>query len=197
MPDGVLCDACTARVEIPQIIYKTIDQYVVPIYAASAYTQPIQALVGAKERKHVHAARQLGRVVAEYAKQHELVFDYIIPVPLYWMRRCIRGYNQAVVMAELVQAYHTHAQVIHLFRRVRATHAQKTLDAEARHENVKNAFARSWRWSEHACGVALQGKKVVLIDDVYTTGATIEALVHVVAQYKPASITVLVGCRVS
>jgi ComF family protein len=197
MPDSVLCVQCADRVVVPAVLYKTIASYVVPIHAVSIYQPPIQSLVWAKERKQIHAARQLGMLLAHYSRKRELVFDCIIPVPLHWTRRCARGYNQAWVMGKTLQAQYPQAIVLQPFRRCRATQFQRLLDATARQENVKNSFVRSYWWSEQACVQALAGKKIVLIDDVYTTGATIEVLINAVAQYKPHSIMVLTGCRVA
>lgn len=196
MPGVVFCTECAGYVTPPSVLYKTVGMYTIPIHAVGAYEPPLQWLVLAKERKKIHAARQLGRLLARYCAQHALTFDCIIPVPLHWMRECLRGYNQATIMVEAMKKQYSHIPLIHPFRRSRATPPQRLLDAAARRENVKNAFGRSYWWSEKACSTALMGKHVLLIDDVYTTGATVEALIEAVAVYKPASITVLVACRV-
>lgn len=196
MPDVVLCSSCERLVISVPVLYRTFESYSVPIHAVSAYEAPVQGLVRAKERKQIYAARQLGRLMVQYSSISELIFDCIIPVPLHWMRQYARGYNQASVMATIVATQYPGVSLIYPFRRIRATKSQRELDAAERKNNVRNAFARSQWWSEQACQNALADKRVLLIDDVYTTGATLEALIALVAAYKPASITILVGCRV-
>jgi len=196
MPNVVLCRSCECLIISVPVLYKTFENYSVPIHAVSAYEAPVQGLVRAKERKQIHAARQLGRLMGQYSSVNALAFDCIIPVPLHWMRQYVRGYNQASVMATMVATQYPGVSVIYPFRRIRATKSQRELDAAERKKNVRNAFARSPWWSEQVCQSALADKRLLLIDDVYTTGATLEALIALVATYKPASITILVGCRV-
>ena len=100
--------------------------------------------------------------------------DLVIPVPLHWRRRFARGFDQSVELTRwaLVHARREGASVPALGRRVlarvRATQAQTELDAEARAANLAGAFVV--RRPE-----LVAGRRVVLIDDVTTTGATLRA----------------------
>ncbi|MEZ5286306.1 MAG: hypothetical protein R2712_16155 [Vicinamibacterales bacterium] len=90
-----------------------------------------------------------------------------MPVPLHWTRQWRRGFNQADLLAAGLGV-----PVRRLLRRVRATPPQVGLTAAARRRNVRDAFALS---RAAAFGPSLQGGVVVLVDDVATTGATLDA----------------------
>lgn len=89
-----------------------------------------------------------------------------VPVPLHWRRRWQRGFNQSEELACRLGL-----PVLRVLRRVRHTRAQASLDAGARQANVHRAFAIRRRFR----GRALAGLSLVLVDDVMTTGATLEA----------------------
>ena len=89
--------------------------------------------------------------------------DVVVPVPLHRSRTRARGFNQAAEIAR-----HLPLPMSHALRRVRATPSQTDLPAAKRHANVRDAFAVSRR-------AGVRGAVVVLIDDVSTTGATLDA----------------------
>ncbi len=96
--------------------------------------------------------------------------DVLVPVPLHRLRLLQRRFNQSALLAKgLSRATGVPAEVVAL-KRTRRTAAQVGLPQEARQENVAQAFGVSRSGLK-----ALQGKKVVLIDDVITTGATANA----------------------
>jgi ComF family protein len=87
-------------------------------------------------------------------------------VPLHWLRRATRGFNQSLLLAEELAAATGHSAPVSLLRRVRATPSQTAKSYRERAANVRNAFAlrRSRSLPE----------SVLLIDDVITTGATVD-----------------------
>jgi ComF family protein len=92
--------------------------------------------------------------------------DGVVPVPLYAQRQQERGYNQAELLAD---AFCKQAQLplrASWLTRIRATHTQVGLSATARRANVQAAFQAE---------PTVQGKRLIVLDDVYTTGATLRA----------------------
>ncbi len=111
--------------------------------------------------------------------------DVVVPVPLHRSRRRERGFNQAEDLAGKVGV-----PVVTALRRVRATASQATLPAAQRHRNVRGAFEVTRR------GLALRGTRVVLIDDVATTGATLDACARALKECGVAEVRALTVARV-
>ena len=109
----------------------------------------------------------------------------VIPVPLHPSRRRERGFNQAVDLARQLGL-----PVAGALTRIRATSAQTGLPAAQRHRNVRDAFAVT------RAGETLAGATVVLVDDVSTTGATLEACARALKQAGVREIRALTAARV-
>lgn len=106
--------------------------------------------------------------------------DVIVPVPLHPRRMAERGFNQGeVVGAWLGQA--TDVPVASSLRRVRYTRQQARLDRAGRAENVREAFALSR-------GADVRGARVILADDMYTTGSTMRECARVLLAASAASV---------
>ena len=91
--------------------------------------------------------------------------DFVVPVPLHFVRRYRRGFNQAEELAR-----HLPLPLVRALRRRRATATQTDLPEAQRHKNVRDAFSVRW----HARR-AIVGATIVVVDDVSTTGATLDA----------------------
>jgi len=102
--------------------------------------------------------------------------DCVVPVPLHPWRRLRRGFNQAADLAGCLGL-----PVVHALWRRRATAAQTGLTGAARRRNVRGAFAVSPLLSRRMRRTMIEGGVVVLVDDVRTTGATLEACAQVLA----------------
>lgn len=95
--------------------------------------------------------------------------DLIVPVPLHWTRRWKRGYNQAETIAEAIsETTGVRAEYL-LLKRSRMTASQTRLGAEDKKKNVEGAFEARHRSGLHAI------RHILLVDDVFTTGATVNA----------------------
>ncbi len=111
-------------------------------------------------------AKELWRLYGD--KMKEWGVECIIPVPLHPKRRRQRGYNQAEIIAGFLGDYAGLPVCRNAVRRVRYTERQKKLDNRERRKNLKDAFQVSEKWKPV--------KKVLLIDDIYTTGNTIDEI---------------------
>jgi len=108
-----------------------------------------------------------GRMAKNWRRHGRGSPDLVVPVPLHWWRRLRRGYNQAELLARFLGAV-LGLPVREVLRRRRATAQQARLDLAARQRNVKGVFA-----VRRAGGLA--SARVLLVDDVLTTGATLGA----------------------
>ena len=111
--------------------------------------------------------------------------DVVIPIPLHWTRRWRRGFNQSEILASCLAAELGKPCWKRALRRIRRTDKQTDqATGAARRENVKRAF--------QACsGQDLRQKTVLLVDDVFTTGATASEAARALFTYKPKAIYVV------
>jgi ComF family protein len=133
----------------------------------------------------VHLARWLRRAGEPLVE----ACDVIVPVPLHRWRFLWRAYNQAALLANALSKLTDKPTVPDALVRTRATPSQGHLNRNDRRRNVKNAF-RVLRTR------AVEGKKVLLIDDVLTTGATVEGCTRALLAAGAQSVDVLVLGRV-
>lgn len=131
--------------------------------------------------------RSLARPLSCFMRQqgHDVLdgADIVIPVPLHRRRRRARGFNQAEDLAQ-----HLGLPVSRALRRVRATLSQTDLPAARRHANVRHAFAMRR-------GADVRGLCVVLVDDVSTTGATLEACARILRDAGAEDVRALTAAR--
>lgn len=152
------------------------------------YTDPIRLLI---HQLKYHRRWTLGEFLADRLLEHESVksllqeTDVLLPVPLHWRRQLPRGYNQAAVIARRL-ARLCDIPMAHPVKRIRHTETQTHLHSHARRlANLKNAFRL-------ARPRQITGRHVTIIDDVWTTGATMQALARTLSPAKPASLSALV-----
>ncbi|HEX5280824.1 MAG TPA: ComF family protein [Micropepsaceae bacterium] len=132
--------------------------------------------------------RWLGRTGAELLNNADL----IVPVPLHRMRLWKRRYNQAALLAEQLSRWSGKPHVPLLIQRTRPTPSQGEMtSAKARRRNVLGAFKVPPRFR-----TGVQGKKVLLVDDVFTTGATLDACARALKRAGAARVEVLTLARV-
>jgi ComF family protein len=125
-----------------------------------------EAIHAFKYQHRTALADDLGAMLHDYLLTFPLPVDTIIAVPLHPDRERARGYNQALLLAHALGARQNLPVWTDALTRTRATQSQTELDAARRRENVRDAFAATPR---------VNGARVLLIDDVCTTGATMDA----------------------
>ncbi|MCC5862411.1 MAG: ComF family protein [Gammaproteobacteria bacterium] len=142
-------------------------------------------MIGVKFARRLAWARALGELLAGELPAAEI--DIVVPVPLHPTRLAVRGFNQAQEIA--VPVAHRLARPLRpeAVRRCRATRPQSTLSAADRQSNMAGAF-RVHRG-------AVEGRRVLLVDDVVTTGATATALALAVAAAGATEVTLAAVAR--
>jgi ComF family protein len=117
--------------------------------------------------------------------------DLVAPVPLHWRRLLTRRYNQALLLARALSRRGKASLAPDLLRRRRWTGSQAGLAARERRSNVREAFEVNRRWQ-----AKLKGKRVLLVDDVLTTGATVDACIRALHRGGARHVDVLTLARV-
>ncbi|NLG84688.1 MAG: ComF family protein [Firmicutes bacterium] len=137
--------------------------------AVCLYDGPARAyLQEVKIRRSLVLARALAGLLARYAREESGLFRayaVIVPVPLHRERETERGFNQAAVMATAVGEALRRPVLDGILIRTRPTEAQRRLDRRERRENVQGAFRVTMP-------AALAGRRILLLDDILTTGYT-------------------------
>lgn len=159
------------------------------VLAIGAYAPPLRSLILSKSRSNRAVSYQLGKLVWECSYAKESDFDIIVPVPLHWTRYAWRGYNQAEEMAKVLSKK-TGKPIINVLKRIRRTPYQSDIRGSERLENVKDVFELS-----SDCEL-YKNKKILLIDDLMTTGATLQSAAKHLQKLKPEKLTAIVAARV-
>ena len=143
-----------------------------------------------KYNRQIHLRHLVGRWLCaalddERLRNHQ--FDVIVPVPLHPARQRERGFNQANLLAELLGG-HTSIPCRSLLKRIRYTTTQTALDRSERMENLHNAF----RLRKNA---DVRGLRVLLVDDVLTTGSTLSECARVLKRAGALSVHAATAAR--
>lgn len=173
LASGTVCGAC---LDAPPAFER--------VSAAFAYDFPVDALIRAfKYGRRLALASVLGDALAAAGAPEA---DVLMPMPLAPRRLCERGFNQALEIARFVSRRHRIPIAGSACRKVIETPPQAALPWKARAKNVRRAFA---------CDGNLDGLRIAVIDDVLTTGATLNELARVLRKAGAVSVTGWVVAR--
>ena len=117
-------------------------------------------------------------------------FDLVVPIPLHRKKLKERGFNQAELLARVVATHFNLKLVKNSLERVKATKSQTSLSKKKRLENIKGVF--QFRNKDE-----FREKKVLLVDDVYTTGTTIREATKVLKKARAREVYVFTLARAS
>jgi ComF family protein len=190
MPAGPLCDRCGIPVPPPLVLCspcatrppaydraRSLGLYLAERGQLNPLARAVRAL---KFHGQLAVARSLGRAMASLASAEPGAV--VVPVPLHVDRLRERGYDQAALLARELARATGLPLAVRALRRIRPTPAQTALDAAARRSNLRGAFASSER---------APARTIVLVDDVLTTGATVDACARALRRAGAARVVVV------
>jgi ComF family protein len=186
--DGLVCRQCVAALRLnPPPARNFAGSHITHTRSLGYYVPPFSTLVHQLKYYNRKAlAGVLGQPMAGLVLSDGLLqaADVVVPIPLHPSRLRERGYNQARLLAEQVSIT-TRMPWLEALKRVKNTKDQVNLDDRARKANLEGAF-------ELMPGADVRGKRVLLIDDVATTGATLGSAAQVLRQAGAADVLALV-----
>jgi len=157
-------------------------------YSFGSYEGPLRKLIHIfKYGKLESLAQPLSRFLLQSLPLDHR-FDLVIAMPMHWRKRWERGFNQAELLAQPV-AKRYGVKLATSLRRCRYTKSQAGLSEAKRRENLRNSF-RVVRPGE------VKGKRVLVIDDVFTTGATLRAAAEALKSAGASYVCALTLARV-
>ncbi len=188
--DEVLCERCLARIRpIVSMPLRITKKKELSVYAISDYEYPLRALIQQKQYGNRCASRQLGRLLWEHTPLKQVQFDIIVPIPLHWTRYAWRWFNQSEEMAQVISGF-SKKPVVHLLERSKKTLWQAGLSRQDRAINLQQVFTLAKDAYQY------ERMRILFVDDVLTTGATLYAASKALRPLKPAICSAVVVCRV-
>ncbi|MFN3961878.1 MAG: ComF family protein [Fimbriimonadaceae bacterium] len=175
--EPAICPACeeTFRAAGPWVILPED-----PMSVDACFLYQERAAQAVKRLKYERASPLRDPMARMMAARHFITDDeMVVPVPIHWTRRFERGFNQSEWLASQMP------QATRALRRIRATRPQVGLNRAARQRNIIGAFAAS---------PLVKGRRVVLVDDVITSGSTVLACREALRQAGAAEVRAIAFC---
>lgn len=164
---GKTCDICGGRVIGDGVICgdcKNNKYYFTKNYSIFSYVDNIQMSVLSFKSGRKYLGNYFGDIIRNFILKNKIRADIIIPIPIHKNRRKERGFNQSEILVEsLLDIFPVDKDIV---IRVKDTPHQTGLNRENRISNLENAF-------EVVDKDKIKNKKILLIDDIYTTGSTL------------------------
>jgi ComF family protein len=160
--------------------------------AAVRYDDIARTLVHAfKYGDRIDLAPSMGRWIAHAGRELLSEADALVPVPLHWRRQWTRRFNQSIALSRAISQVSGVPVIDDALRRVRPTRQQVGLTQSERETNVQGAFGLLAEGK-----AAIRGKRLILVDDVLTSGATVDTCARALLRSGALNVDVLVFARV-
>lgn len=190
--DGPICQRCGQRWSGGPLCASCRHSplQVSPVRSVFEYNDSIRQIIHAlKYRGATEIVATLGPQLKQSWQHYKLPSDFLVPVPLHETREKQRGYNQSHIIAQTMNKLlriTTHA----ILTRTKNTASQTKLNKQERKQNVEAAFT-------YTADIDIQGKHITLVDDVATTGATLDACANVLLSNGAQSVNAFTLARAS
>ncbi|MDX2082533.1 MAG: ComF family protein [Rickettsiales bacterium] len=152
------------------------------------YNQIIKKIIGDfKYRDKTYIAKKLSKFFSQKIISEIGAADFIIPIPLHKKKLSFRKFNQSLLLCQTLATIFPKTKLYPDFLlRIKNTTAQVKLKKRPREKNLNNAFILNPNYRD-----IIKGKNIILVDDVITTGTTIEACSKVLKKSQAQSVTIL------
>lgn len=169
-----LCKNCELSLEKYEIncikdYTKDNQKYFDYQYSALKYENIVrEKIIKYKFNENSYLYKTFAKIIIKNKKVYGFLklYDIIISVPMHKLKKSIRGYNQSELLAKEIAELMELKFAKNVLIKVKNTEVQSTLTKKQRVENVKNAFSIT-------DNTKIKDKKIILIDDIYTTGSTV------------------------
>lgn len=192
--DSALCVKCSHPLDEPATrhsasCHRCTEQHYDRAVAAGVYELALAAVL-LELKKTPNVPDRLNRLVRPTVEMLEISANtLIVPVPLSAKRRVERGFNQAEILARSVARLSgNHLDAFTLVRNTHTPMHRTAMDRKARESTVKNAF-------EIKRPKFIEGKSIILVDDVFTSGATVSSCANILKKHGATSVSVLTLAR--
>lgn len=166
----IWCDECMKRMWNPRLLNSAHSEYLKGCYTLCFYNEPIRrCIIQLKYNGRTDRNRAFPSLLNKFPYWERLKeYDIVIPIPLSKKKMRLRGYNQVDMIFEKWMKRQGKTYIPDGLKRIRTARTQSLLSREERLKNTKAIF-----WINHKYNIS--GKKILLVDDIYTTGATMNA----------------------
>lgn len=179
----IICSSCRAKIEF-LTVEKNWQQ------AALAFYQGIwqEIIQKWKYTGQVHLTKTLGKMLAQFCQQEKITSHYLLPIPLHKNKIRKRGFNQTFLLAQALNSEIGMPILTQALIRQKDTLSQVSLSKKERKKNMLDAFLVIKQQK-------IAGKNIILLDDVYTTGATAQSAQKVLLLAGAKSVKILTLAR--
>lgn len=174
------CELSLSKYEINCIKNYTKDskKYFDYLYSALKYENIVrEKIIKYKFNENSYLYKTFAKIIINNKKIYGFLnlYDIIIPVPMHKNKRAVRGYNQSELLAKEIAKYLGLDSEKDILIKVKNTKVQSTLNKTQRIQNIKDAFAVT-------DVEKIKDKKIILVDDIYTTGSTVNECSRILKQ---------------
>lgn len=189
MTDSFWCESCLRKCWNPRVISGSPSKYMKGCYTLCNYSGGVRnAVIQLKYHGNRAAGKSFFELLERFPWQERIKdCDFVLPVPVSKDRRKDRGYNQVDLIFQKWVEEKNRPYLPQGLICMRNTHTQSLLTKTERYANMKGVFHINK-------GVDAKGKTILLVDDVYTTGATMEAAAH---ELKRAGAEAVIGLTIA
>lgn len=188
---GMVCEKCGKPIEYYGRCRScnSVRHYFDTAYAVYVYKDEIrEAIHRFKYKNKGGYAEFFGKEMAKFADLENIPkVDFVVPVPIHKIKQRDRGYNQSGRIADVYCRERDEIR-IDLLERTLKTKPQSSLKRAGRIKNIKGAF------TYRDCGVSIKGKSILIMDDIYTTGSTVDECAKVLKKAGAGEVYVFCLC---